>query len=248
MRLLETHSLRWFLAAVLLSAPAAAAAQQTDAERTAMARALFEEGLACHDAGDLDCAEDRFRRSLAVRSTSSVRFNLAEVRLRQGHVVEPHELLTQVAADEEAPSELRERARERAGALAPRLAHLTVDLRGDAGAVEVWLDGAILDPALVGVSFPVDPGTRTIEARERGEVLAQRTVELVEGARRTLILDLGAARATGPEDEGSDEVLIGVLIGVGAAVLVGGAIAIGVAVGTEDDPFVGNVPPGAIEL
>jgi len=68
-----------------LSLPRSAAAQD-DAQQTAIARSLFEEGLAHFDAGELELAVDRFRRSLEIRRSSAVLFNLARAinRARDG--------------------------------------------------------------------------------------------------------------------------------------------------------------------
>jgi len=204
-------------------------------------------------------AEDRFRRSLAVRESTSVSYNLAMVLEQRGGLVEAQELFRAVVADDDAPRPLRAEARNRARALSPRIARLTVE--AEPGVAAVRLDALELSEAMLGVPLPVDPGRRTVVAERDGRRLFERTIELGEGEASRVVVELptpaAAARtvADGPEDEvpasAGDAVVsepwLWVLVGVVVAGLVAGGVAIGVAV-DEGRYFGGNVPPGRVTV
>lgn len=182
------------LIALLVASASVASAQDAEEDRrqTAAARSLFEEGVAFFDRGELEEAEDRFRRSLAIRRSPSVMFNLATALVRRGQLVEAHELYQEVAAH--ATSErLRREARARAAEVAPRMARLTVHVRGGTADAIVRVDSLVLSPAMRGVPIPVDPGTRRVTAEVRGERLVEREVQLEEGAERSIEIELPVA-------------------------------------------------------
>ena len=72
----------------LFASPLSASAQQNEAERTALARTLFGEGVAFVDQQNWDEAVVRFRRAYALRPSPVVGFNLASALAEQGHPVE----------------------------------------------------------------------------------------------------------------------------------------------------------------
>jgi hypothetical protein len=69
-------------------------------------------------------------------------------------------------------------ARERADRLEPRLIRLSI-VAADKD-VEVKLDGAVLDPAVLGTPIPIDPGRHTIEASAKGKRTLTTAVEASE--------------------------------------------------------------------
>src|SRR5690606_9258289 len=135
-----TASSRRACAALLVTLSALSLAPPAAAQREDEARALFDEGVALYDRGDLAEAEDRFRRSLAIRPASSVRYNLAAVLADTGRLAEARELYLLVAADTRAPGAVRRTSEQSASALAERLASLTLELAGDTDGVIVRVD------------------------------------------------------------------------------------------------------------
>lgn len=246
-----------------------AAAQPADSpERTAAARALFEQGMAAVDAGDWATAADHLRRSLALRASPVVRFNLALALSELGRFVEASEHLRAVQREAPEGSDAARLASERLAAIVPRMGRLRIDLSGPREGAEVRLDGAAVPEPLLGVEQPADPGVRrvTLHRTERGaEVeLAAREVTVTSGSTARVSLEAPplpvptpeevAARATMPDpspttpppsDDGVERqwwfwTLIAVLV-IGAGVAIGAGIA-----ASNQSPPVPPMPPDYI--
>jgi tetratricopeptide (TPR) repeat protein len=80
--------MRWFLFALLLLAPVAAAAQSADPAHDAEARALFEAGAAAFDEGRFEEALERFRRSHELSGRPALLYNVGAAADRAGHDAE----------------------------------------------------------------------------------------------------------------------------------------------------------------
>jgi hypothetical protein len=156
-------------------------------ERTGAARVLFEEGLAHADHGRWAEAADRFERAQALRASPEIAYNLSTALVRQGRLLRGSELLRQIVADEKAAPAVRQAAERRLAQLSRRLAHLVVE--PPLGGEEVFLDGRRLEPALLGLALPVDPGPHTVELRKGTATLFTRGLTFSEGQRRTVGMD-----------------------------------------------------------
>jgi tetratricopeptide (TPR) repeat protein len=199
-----------------------------DVERQAAARALFQEGLGHADAGRWREAADRFERAHSLRPTPEIGYNLSTALVKLGRLVHASELLRQLKSHPRANPEVRRAAAARLAQVLPRLAHLTIEAGGLPERAAIRLDGKPLDPALVGVAFPVDPGLHLVEAypggdRGRGgEPLAATSATLAEGARETVRLQARPAEAGGLFARPWFWGVVGAAaVGVGAAVLLG---------------------------
>lgn len=246
-----------------------AAAAQDDVERTALARSLFRQGVELSDAGRWAEAADHFRRSLSLRDSPIVEFNLATALTHTGRLVEATELFRRASRDPEAPERLRQAARQQIDALAPRLGRLTVEVEGPLGSVELRMDGDALPREGVGVAAPADPGHHVLVALRDGAEVARSEVDVAEGGAASVRLVVppppiaevtlpegsteGPAAAAvvdpapvaAPGDDGL--VWLGVILGV---VVVGAAAALTTflvldAQGTEP-PIEGNLGPAVI--
>lgn len=165
-------------------------AQDSEEERTAAARALFEEGMELVREGALDEATDRLRRSLELRASAVVAFNLSTALVERGQLVEASEHLRRIARDESAPARVREAAEAQLEAVLPRIGRLTVRLEGPSEGVEVRVDDAVLAEALIGVAQPIDPGAHTVAALRGGEEVAQGEVDVEAGGRAEVSLTI----------------------------------------------------------
>ena len=255
-----------FTCLVLWSAPAVA--QQSDQERTALARSLFEEGVALGNQGEWAQAADRYRRVLTLRPTAHVKFNLALALSHLGQLVEPAELCRQVIRDPAAPESARRDAQDLLSTLEPRIGRLTVRLTGDPEGAAITLDGDPLDAVSIGVAMPADPGTHEVAARRGAEIVAGETVEIAEGGSAEVTLDIPPA----PEPEvptpsetasaGMSASAGGSLTGsavdddeggawwpwvlVGALVVAGGVVAVLLLTGGDEEQLDGNLMPGRV--
>jgi hypothetical protein len=176
-----------------------ARAQPDDPTRAASARALFEEGVSLSDKGQWDDAADRFRRALTLRDSQVIRFNLATALIETGKLVEASELLRQVERDGGADRKLRDDARAHLAAAQARIGKLTVTVTGMHEGVRVLLDERPIDPVLMGVAMPADPGLHRVRAL-RGEVeLASSEVTLANADDQIVALELPDPVATPAE-------------------------------------------------
>lgn len=174
------------------SAPRACAQRSDDAPDetdTAAARALFEDGLRFSDAQDPARAADRFRRSLDLRYSVVVAYNLASTLGQIGRVVEASELLRPIIRDRSAPEQIRAAAQELLERVTPRIARLRVRIEGARERVDVMLDGEALPEALIGVPRPIDPGRHEVALVRDGESLVSRSIEIAEGSSEELSLE-----------------------------------------------------------
>jgi len=187
---------------VLLHA-APAVCQDQGVDTTAAARALFLEGLELLDGGQWEEAADRFQRANELRSSPQILYNLTSALVQLGRLVRASELLRQIDRDAEATDQVREAARSRLAEIQARIASLDITLDDSLAGAEVFVDSTPLDPALLGVEAPVDPGQHVISARVAGEVVATREVTLSDGEVAEVRLEAlaNAEAVTGTADE-----------------------------------------------
>lgn len=236
-----------------------------EVQRTALARSLFREGVELSDGERWAEAADRFRRSLALRDSPIVAFNLGTASMHTGRLVEAVELFRRASRDEDAPERLRAAARQHLGELEPRLARLTVEVTGPRETVALELDGHAVMAARIGVGAPADPGHHVLRALRGGEEVARAEVDVAERGEATLRLEVPAqpADAGVPVEEAaerpaileladpppSDDSLAIWLGTIGAVLAVGIAVTIAVVVVDGQGsapPIEGNLGPPVI--
>ena len=249
---------------MLVLAPAAAAQPERDrelseAEETALARDLFEQGVRFTRRSDWAAAADRFARALELRDTPQIRHNLAESLYNQGRMVEASEHVEVVTRAEDVPDAVRRSAADLRQRLSAALARLTIRVRGDRGDAHVTLDDREMPDAVLGVETPVDPGHHVVRLLgASGEELDRAEVDVDRGGRadatlvasRPIAAPPGATPPTAPGPARADEgdgapwwlwaglVVLVAGAGVGAFLLVGG----------DEQPTQGDFMPGVIEV
>ncbi len=202
-----------------------------EAQRTAIARALFEEGLELADREEWAVAADRFRRAAAVRDSPPIRFNLAQSLARLGRFVEAVEMLHGVEDHPEATAEVRASAAALRERLESRIARLTVEVRDAPEEAEVMLDDIALPEEALGVALPVDPGGHVVRLVGADEELDREEVQLAPGRRAGIVLEPagGAAEDEPLSSQGWFWAAVGMVVATGAI-----AVAIIVSAGGED--------------
>jgi hypothetical protein len=257
---------------------AATAQAPVDEEATAAARALFEDGVRLADAGDHQQAADRFRRSLQLRRSLVVAYNLASSLVQIGRLVEASEVVRSILRDADAPARLRAAAEELLDRVTPQIGRLTVHVTGHSEGVEVRMDGEPVPSVLVGVPRPVDPGGHTVSIHRGGTVLGSRDVSIEPGGvaevsleapppvptpeevvqrqgDERLVLDLGSgarsssvAVATQGGRSVAEEPAFWVGVGGGLVAVAVAAIVIGVVATQEPAPVPGDFDPPVVEV
>lgn len=143
-------------------------------------------------------------------------------------------------------------ADQAAARLEPKLATLTVDLKGigaqgqpaPAGPVRVTLDDELLAPSLIGTALDRNPGRHLVRVTGEGVATQERAIDLVAGDAKHVAFTVriqpvsddtpAAVSTTSTPDEtreqpgGTRRTVSWVLIGVGAASLVGAGVSLAV--------------------
>ncbi|MET0410820.1 MAG: hypothetical protein ABW217_05970 [Polyangiaceae bacterium] len=174
------------------------------AER-ASARAMADQGFDAFDAGQWQLALDRFERAQALVQSPVHRLFIARCLANLGRLLESRETYVAITRERlaaDAPpavSEALQAASSELVALDARIPFVVVALEGElaGGEPEVSMDGRPLPPALLGVYYPIDPGSHTWQARvgQRQSTLESRVLR--EGTRETITLVLAPPRHEG---------------------------------------------------
>jgi len=122
------------------------------------------------------------------------------------HLLEAGEQLHRVDVDQEAPSDIRQAARELRSQIEPRLASLQIDVTGEGDGWEIRLDGEVVSSTLVGVAAPVNPGEHRIALMVAGQEVAVESVALAEGQASHISLLVPASVEVGRATEDVSEV------------------------------------------
>lgn len=240
-----------------MRAQAAEASQQN-----ALARALFEEGVAHADRSDWVGAADRFSRAYSLKPTSGIAFNWASVLIEAGHLLHAQELLLGVSRDSAADTQLRADSATMLDALTRRIAHLKVHVK-DAGDARTTLeiDDHVWPRAAWDIASPIDPGAHTLVLKTGARESARVELTLRDGEARELLLESEQTAAplvalpvssSQPTDTSPKKPLYKnwmLWAGVGA-VVVGGVILTAVLAKGKDSkdesPVTGNATPGVL--
>jgi hypothetical protein len=172
--------------------------QEAEVRATAMARSLFAQGVELMAEERYEAAATQFERSLELRESAVVHYNLASALVQLERFVEAVEHLERVLSNAEAPPRARAAAEQLLREAEPRVGYLTLDIRGDATGIAIALDDRALPNAAVGVAVPVDPGARTVVVRRGEEIVAQGVAEVSEGRTAVLALEVPPPPAIAP--------------------------------------------------
>jgi hypothetical protein len=246
--------------ALTLAASAHAQDAAPGASQTAVARDLFAQGVELSQAEDWEAAADRFERSLALRDSMVVAYNLGVALVRSGRVVLGREHLRRAARAEGTPPPVRAAARQLLEETAPLVGRLRVSLDGDPEDVVVEVAGRRLPAAAYDVPTPADAGLQTVVATLEGQVLDRQDVDVPAGGEASVVLDVSRpepevdlaaavddALVPAPEERGGNP-WPWVAVGVGAVLVAGAVLVVVLATSGTQAPFEGDLQPGVIRV
>lgn len=158
----------------------------TDADRTA-ARDLYNAGAALQQQGKHAAALDKFERSVAVFPAPTTLLHVAQCKIALGRLVEAAEdyrAIINVTMPKGSPAAFYD-AQKGAGQelkdLEPRVPHTKVVVTPDkVPGLQVTIDGQPLNPALIGVTRPIDPGAHKVVATAPGYATAEQAFDVKE--------------------------------------------------------------------
>lgn len=161
-------------ALLVLAALARPALAQPSAQKAAAAQALFEDAMVLIDHGDPAAACPKLEEAQRLDPGMATQFRLAECYEKAGRPASAWALFLAVAESARlAHSPERETfARQRAAALAPTLARMTVSVTAPVAALpglQIQRDGIVVEKELWGVAVPVDPGAHVVVVTATGK-------------------------------------------------------------------------------
>lgn len=220
------------------------------ANDAARAQALFEEARALMEKGDAVHACPKLEDSQKLDPGPGTEYNLALCYEMAGKTASAWATFLSVAAAFKATQrpEWETKARERAKALLPKLARVTIQLPDGSRppGLRVVRDGSEVVASELGTAIPVDPGTHFVEATATGRAKWSVRIDVPQGAEKTVVVTFGAAAEPGTPNEGagakpasppseSQSTLGFVVGGVGVLALGAGAVTGLVAMGKNAD-------------
>lgn len=175
--------LAWTLGLWLLTQCPAAHADPAAAE------ALFREGRALLQRGELAPACEKLEASNALDPSAGTLLNLAACRLKQGRTATAwaHFLSAGRLAENQGRAEQASEAKRRALELEPQLSTLTLLAPAAPAGLEVRRTGQVVQLASLGTAVPVDPGRIVIEASAPGYEPVRLEVTLGAAADRRVL-------------------------------------------------------------
>ena len=176
------------VAMAILLAPAVAGAQ-TATPSSAVARALYGEGLQLQQAGNWDEACPKFEEAYRIEKRVASGFHIAECHEHYGRTATAWALfadMVTLAQQQDRASQATE-AQAKADALLPRLLKLRVVVTDASDSVQIAITrgGQLLFRGRSDVAIPIDPGVCHIEVSAPAHVPATREVD-VQGVGTTV--------------------------------------------------------------
>jgi len=197
---LTRHTPQALLATAALFALLAAtttARATTDQDRWAAHQQLTQ-AQELKQKGQLQDALSHFQESQRLDPKLATLTELADCQEQLGQLLEAQATWT-AARDKAAHDQLpqsKQRAEQRLAALEKRLAHLTLQLAGDAPAdAQVFRDDAPLERASLGSAATLSPGDHVVVVKASGHDDAKYPLKLAEGDNQTLPIAAGPSTA-----------------------------------------------------
>lgn len=190
---------RRHLAALAGALVLTALAPAAHADDRASAQALFDAGKLLVADGKYAEACPKFEASYSLDKTLGTLLNMADCHEKVGKLATAWAEFGEAAERAARSSDDRATfAREREGALTPRLPKLVIEIDNPRPGLTVYRDDARIDAAMYGIALPVDPGKHVITVRRGEQVIHTGEVESVEAQPGTVKLDLAAIERAAP--------------------------------------------------
>lgn len=200
----RTARARLIAACATLTVAGSVRAQVVDDSTRSAARDLASQGKASYARGDYEQARDLFHRAYTLVPAPTISVNEARALVKLHRLVEGAEAYmrsVRTSLDSGSPEQFRKAVRESETellTLRPRIPKLTIVAVGPGSGdpdLTVTFDGAPLNPAVLGVETPVDPGVHHVSAKAPGgeEVTQTFTLEEKQKKRLELVVPAGSA-------------------------------------------------------
>jgi hypothetical protein len=172
-------------------------AQVVDDSTRSAARDLASQGKASYARGEYEQARDLFHRAYTLVPAPTISVNEARALVKLHRLVEAAEAYmraVRTSLDSGSPEQFRKAVRDSETellTLRPRIPKLTIVAVGPGSGdpnLTVTFDGAPLNPAVLGVETPVDPGEHRVSAKAPGGEEVDQTFTLDEKQKKRVEL------------------------------------------------------------
>ncbi|HVY31132.1 MAG TPA: hypothetical protein VHB79_31465 [Polyangiaceae bacterium] len=199
----------WLFATVVAvgSMHAAAAEPQVDDKTRNAARSLAEQGRDVYLQGEYERAYDLFHRAYGLVPAPSIALYEARALVKLGRLVQAQETYLRAVRTKltnDSPEAFRKAVQEAEGeeaALEGRIPKVTLVLVGPGAKqpnVSVKADGELLEPELVGVDMPINPGSHVVTASAPGGEETRVSFTIAEGVKQRFELTIALPVAQAP--------------------------------------------------
>lgn len=195
-----------------MTALASTTLAESDRDRAA-ARAAADAGVDAYEAGRYVEAVDLFGRAEQLVHAPTHLLFIARSLTKLGRFVEARENYLKIGRERLAPNappafrRAQSDAETELSQIQGRIGTVTIAVQGDTSGAELIMDHAVLSAAVIGIPFPVDPGSHVFQVRAGSDVSPEVTVKVGEGERQSVNLRLersaASARAAGGTETGA---------------------------------------------
>lgn len=238
----------WLAAACAAALAGPASAQTADLEKAKTAQALYDQAVTAMGKKDFDSACPKLEEVVRLEPAGiGAKLTLAECYEGMGRLASAWTTwgLAEAAAAQANQGERQKKAHDRAEALKPRLAQLTVTVPDAVRSLKdlsIQRDGVPVGPAQWGVPLPADKGEHTLVATADGKERWQKVITMADGAATTVEIGPLADAAAKPPPKTPDkapsraQLYAGIGVGVAGLAALGVGAAFGaVAIGRKND-------------
>ena len=194
-----------------MTALASTTLAESDRDRAA-ARAAADAGVDAYEAGRYVEAVDLFGRAEQLVHAPTHLLFIARSLTKLGRFVEARENYLKIGRERlaaNAPPAFRRAqsdAETELSQIQGRIGTVTIAVQGDTTGAELIMDHAVMSAAVIGIPFPVDPGSHVFQVRAGSDVSPEVTVKVGEGERQSVNLRLersaSSARPSGGTETG----------------------------------------------
>lgn len=169
--------------------------ESTSVAKVAVARRLYDEGIAAGDQKEWPLAYDRFKASYELSPRLLTLFNLASAQAHTGRPVEAAESYRKFlrGTSDGRYAELRTTAQTELDTATRQAAQITLDISGLEPADTVTIDDTEFPRSVLHEAIPLDPGNHVAVVHRRGAALATQAISLTAGASEPVKIDVPAS-------------------------------------------------------
>lgn len=198
------HSLSAGVTTVVLLFAFVSFGQSQRPTQTHVAESLRHRGVEAARAGEWEQARTLFARAYEIHSQVLTLYNLAAAEMNCGGLVEAdaHFRRFLMLTRDGRHSDFRDAAEASRASLEERIAHLQIVVDNLEETDRLQYDDTVLAHAALAEELPINPGTHTLQVVRYNDTIHSEEIELAEGQRRQIRVELPRRSAPTPTEGG----------------------------------------------